>query len=114
MLILTRRVGESIVIDGRVLVTVVVIGADFVDLSIADRCERSTRIVTLADRKPSEIAGGVRGTFVCIADSNEEVRLGFDIPPGVTVEREEFLDELVAWQELRDEAMWSFDPSNLA
>jgi Global regulator protein family len=93
MLVLSRRPGESVVIDRRTVATVAVVGRDFVDLCVTDIDHRLSRTLTLAAGGLTEIAHGVSATIAFIDHSRGRARLAFDIPPDIRFERAEFSTE---------------------
>jgi sRNA-binding carbon storage regulator CsrA len=87
MLVLSRNLGESIVIDNEVVVTVAVVGREFVELSISHSTGTVSDIVTVGNKEPMLVAHGVRARF--IRSEGEKVRLGFDGPSGCRIDRSE-------------------------
>lgn len=83
MLVVSREVGESLVVVGRMLLTVAVAGRHFVDLSLSDLCGRQLRVVTLPKSATVPVAHGIRGVFIEAVGSR--VRLGFEYPGGVSI-----------------------------
>ena len=87
MLVVSRAAGESLVVAGSMLLTVVVVGRDFVDLGLSDLYGRRLRVVTLSQGVLLPVALGVRGVF--IEPAGRRVRLGFECPPGISIRRRE-------------------------
>ncbi len=89
MLVLSRNVGEKIVINEDIVLTVAVIGVEFCDVEIRHSDGRKIGLVTLQiGADGSRTGNGVWG-HVLRAERQHKVRLGFECPPGVTVRRAE-------------------------
>ena len=88
MLVLSRSLGESVVIDGRTVATLAVIGSRSVDVALENLAGEHMGHVTLTTDGLEHVARGVRGLAVQITPAR--VRLGLEIPAGVNVERYEF------------------------
>lgn len=86
MLILSRRVGESIIVDGTIKATVAVIGADFVDLGLSEVGGARLRCVTLDTRELRPVIDGVTGIMIKKIEAGR-VRLGFEVRRGVSIGR---------------------------
>ncbi len=86
MLVLSRQLGQSIVLDNEVVVTVAVLGREFVELSLSDSTGKITGIVTVG-KEPALVAPEIRAHF--IRSEGEKVRLGFEGPPGCRIDRSE-------------------------
>jgi sRNA-binding carbon storage regulator CsrA len=87
MLVLSRRLGESVVIDDEAIATVAVIGREFVELSLTRLDGSLLGTSTIGLKKSSPVFAGVRG--VVARFENEKVRFGFDGPEGSRVDRGE-------------------------
>ena len=87
MLILSRKLGESVMIDNEVVVTVAVLAREFVELSLSNSEGTVSGIVTIGKKGLTLVAHGVRAVF--IQNEGEKVRLGFDGPPGCRIDRSE-------------------------
>ena len=86
MLILSRRIGESIIIDGTFTATVAVVGADFVDLGLCERDGTQLGCVTLNTRQRAHVVRGVSGIMIERMEQGR-VRLGFDAPKRISIKR---------------------------
>ena len=89
MLVLSRKLGEAIVIDNHVIATLAVLANDFVEFSLCDingTC--SSSILTVGKRELTPIVADVRVVFVR-KDANK-ARLGFKYPPEIQIDRREF------------------------
>ncbi|TWU13949.1 Carbon storage regulator [Symmachiella macrocystis] len=88
MLVLTREVGQKVMINGDIAATVSAIGRDFCDVNISHRDGRLISNVTLRiGMSRQELAHGVWGHLANVAPQ-KKVRLAFEVPNGVTVVRE--------------------------
>ncbi len=88
MLVLTRTVGQKVVINGDIAATVSVIGRDFCDVQVSHRDGRPIGDVTFrVGMSRQELAHGVWGHLANVAPQ-KKVRLAFEVPNGVTVVRE--------------------------
>lgn len=90
MLVLSRSVGESIIIDGTITATVAVIGADFVDIGLLEVGGARLRCVTLDTRKLRPVVDGVTGIMIERIEAGR-IRLGFEVRRGVSVRRSEIV-----------------------
>jgi sRNA-binding carbon storage regulator CsrA len=86
MLVLSRQIGESVIIDNEVVVTVAVLGREFVELSRSDSTGKTAGIVTVG-KEPAILARDVLVYF--IQSNGEKARLGFKGPPGCRIDRSE-------------------------
>jgi len=87
MLVLKRKVGEAIVIDRNIVATVVIIGDDFVELGLSNLSGGQLGTIVLLKTEYTHIAHGVYGIVVQLRPN---VRLGFECPKTITLERQEF------------------------
>jgi sRNA-binding carbon storage regulator CsrA len=85
MLILSRRLGESLVIDGQIVVRIAVIGANFVDIGLSQVDGIPIGVVTLVQNTSTPIAQGVRGVVIELRGGR--VRMGLEYPEGVAITR---------------------------
>src|SRR5437879_8012911 len=88
MLIVSRAIGEAVVIADRTVATVAVVGREFVALAIANGRGVPQGTVTLDACELSPVAHGVRALVVEMVNPSR-VRLGLEIPDGIQVERAE-------------------------
>jgi sRNA-binding carbon storage regulator CsrA len=88
MLVLSRKVGESIIIDSKFTATVAVVGADFVDLGLSEVGGTRLGYVTLNTHKLAQVIRGVRGIMVERIEEGR-VSLGFESPSEVWIGRSE-------------------------
>ena len=79
MLIVTRKLGESIVI-GDVAVTVAVLAANSVELSLARTDGMPVATVTVGESRFTDLVRGVQA--VVLAVDRDKVRLGLQSPTG--------------------------------
>jgi sRNA-binding carbon storage regulator CsrA len=86
VLVLSRGIGESVVFDNSVVATVAVVGADFVDLSLARIDGTRLGHATLDVQRLRPVVQGVAGVIVKRLDGNR-VRLGFEYDEGISVAR---------------------------
>jgi sRNA-binding carbon storage regulator CsrA len=88
MLVLSRKLGESVVLNDTVTATVAVIGRDFADLRL-DSIGSQTRlgIVSIGLREMTPVIRGISAVAAQI--QQDKVRLGFESEPGHRVERRE-------------------------
>ncbi|HUG90701.1 MAG TPA: hypothetical protein VML55_07710 [Planctomycetaceae bacterium] len=93
MLVLTRRPGECVVIDGRTVVTVAVVAREFIDLCVTDISKRARRVCTLSPGTLVEIANGVSATIAHVDPSLAKARIAFDFPRDVVLVRGEFFGD---------------------
>ena len=89
MLVLSRALGESIIVSDRFQATVAVIGTDYVDLGVIELNGDRRGVVTLNEHELRPIVGGVRG--ILIRHKQDGVRLGFEFEDGVTIQRAELI-----------------------
>ena len=87
MLLISREVGESLVLAESTVVTVAVVGDDFVDLGLSDLSGRRLGVVTLRKETKTLLVHGVQGIFIKAV--GQRVRLGFEYPPGISLRRPE-------------------------
>ena len=90
MLVLSRTLGQSVVIDGSTVATLAVIGHRFVALALEKLSGENLGYVTLTADGSAHVAHGVHGLAVQITPVR--VRLGFEGPAGINVERYEFFE----------------------
>ena len=64
MLVLSRRLGEGIVIDNHVIATLAVLANDFVEFSLSDIDGTYSSIVTVGKKELTSVVAGVRAVFV--------------------------------------------------
>jgi len=64
MPVLTRRLGESLVIDDEAIATVAVIGHDFIELSLTRLDGSVLGIATIGTKEWASVFAGVRGVVV--------------------------------------------------
>ena len=88
MLVLSRKLGEGIVIDNHVIATLAVLANDFVEFSLSDIDGTYSSIVTVGKNKLTSVVAGVRAVFV--RKEGEKARLGFEHPPEIRIDRREF------------------------
>ena len=89
MLLLSRQLGEAIVIDNHVIATLAVLANDFVEFSLSDiNGANSSSIVTVGKKELTAIVAGVRAVFV--RKDAHKARLGFEYPPEIRIDRREF------------------------
>ncbi len=86
MFVLSRRIGESVVLDNAVVATIAVVGADFVDLSLAKIDGTRIGNATLDVQQLRPVVQGVAGVMVKRLEANK-VRLGFELEEGIAVAR---------------------------
>jgi sRNA-binding carbon storage regulator CsrA len=84
--VLSRRIGESVVFDNAVVATVAVVGAEFVDLSLAKIDGTRLGRVTLDVQQLRPVVQGVAGVMVKRLSENS-IRLGFEVDESMTVAR---------------------------
>jgi sRNA-binding carbon storage regulator CsrA len=91
MLVLSRRIGDSIVIDDLIRATVITIGDEFVDLGLAqlDCTELGHISLDIYGMRP--VVHGVNGIMIERMADNR-VRLGLEYSEGVTIARSEYAD----------------------
>jgi len=87
MLVLSRKLGNGVVIDNRFVVTVAVLAHEFVELSLSDPNGTVAGTVTLGKTGLTPIMDRVRAVF--IRTEGDKARLGFDGPPGCRIDRSE-------------------------
>jgi len=78
MLVLSREVGQSFIINESVVFTVAVIGADFVDLLQTGAEGRKRGVITLTKGNRQQIMQGV--TALLIHEQADRARFGFEYP----------------------------------
>jgi hypothetical protein len=88
MLVLSRRLGESVVIDDEAIATVAVIGRDFIELSLTRLDGSVLGIATIGTKDLTPVYAGVRG--VVVRTETDRARLGFEGHPGSRIDRREF------------------------
>lgn len=86
MLVLSRKLGESVIFDSAIVATVAVIAPEFVELSLTNISGDTLGSVTLGKDHLSHIAHGVRA--ILIKTDLSKIRLGFEYPIGVVVTRQ--------------------------
>jgi sRNA-binding carbon storage regulator CsrA len=97
LLIVSREIGQSLVIAEHVLLTVAVLGQDFVDLGLTDLSGRPLGVVTVAKGSSTNVIHGVRGTFIGMRGTRAQ--LGFEHPANVNITRLEFFANNDSWNE---------------
>ncbi|MBT6153071.1 MAG: hypothetical protein HOL01_10975 [Planctomycetaceae bacterium] len=91
MLVLSRALGESFLINGDVMGTVTGLMVDSVELSLAGVEGRPPQFVVLHKGNPGVLLEhGVEATFVTIRGNR--ARIAFKIPNGVSFDRIEHVD----------------------
>ena len=85
MLVLSRRVHESIIVNEVIVVTVAAIPRAAVELSLATIEGGELSRLHLSKNESAIIGSGVRVTLV--EATTEKVRLGIELPPGVSISR---------------------------
>ena len=90
MLVLSRYIGESIRINDDLLVTVAVVGRDFVELAVSSADHSNPKIVTLGVGQKVDIAEQINVVLVMIKDG--KVRLGINAPRETQFERSPIID----------------------
>ncbi len=93
MPLLTREIGQSVVFDESIALTVAVVGSDFVDIQISE-FEGRKRLVTLVPQERVQIT--VDLLIVFISRQGDKVWLGFDFPKQTQVRRT--VDDESPWQ----------------
>jgi sRNA-binding carbon storage regulator CsrA len=88
MLVLSRRLGECIVIDDDLVVTVGFLGEDHVELSVTRLDGSFLRSVVAQQNESVTIVDGLE--IVAVAIKEDRVRLGIQTPPDTRVERRTF------------------------
>jgi sRNA-binding carbon storage regulator CsrA len=86
MLVLSRRIGESVIFDDAVTATVAVVGANFVDLSVATIGGAHLGRATLELQQHRPVVQGVIGVMVKRL-AEDRVCLGFEVGEGISVAR---------------------------
>ncbi|HUG18843.1 MAG TPA: hypothetical protein VMM56_07675 [Planctomycetaceae bacterium] len=89
MLVLSREIGQSIVIED-VLLTLLRIDEEYVEFSLTKLTGGKPKIVTLPHREQIEICYEVQVALIQIKGSR--ARFGFEYPPEVEITRHEFLE----------------------
>lgn len=87
MLVLSRKIGESVVIDDLIVLTVAIIGEGFIDLGMAEVGGAQLGTISLDHHGLRPIVDGVKGVMVRI--EGDRVRIGFDYREGVSIVRPE-------------------------
>jgi sRNA-binding carbon storage regulator CsrA len=88
MLVLSRKLGESVVLDDKVAATVAVVGRDFVDLCLTKvGCGSQLGIESIRLREMTPVIPGI--SAVAARVQADKVRLGFETEAGHRVERRE-------------------------
>jgi hypothetical protein len=83
--VLSRRIGESVVIGNSIVATVAVVGTDFVDLSLV-RIDGTRLGKATLDRQLRPVVPGVAGVIVKRLEGNR-VSLGFELEDGIPIVR---------------------------
>ena len=91
VLVLSRELGDAIVIDDNIVATVAVIGREFVDLTMSTVSGRTLETISLSKNRSTYIARGVYEIF--IKHLEQKVRLGFENPEDLHIARFEFWNE---------------------
>jgi len=88
MLVLSRDVGQKVVINGDIAATVSEIGRDFCNMQVSHRDGRLIGVVILrSGMSQQELAHGVWGHLAQVTPQGK-VRIGLEGPKGITVVRE--------------------------
>ena len=85
MFILTRKIGESLVVNHKITITVAIVGDNYADVGFFEHGLCTGR-ATLGTTQKSSLPAGLRGIMIR-RTGRDSVQLGIDIPDGVTVER---------------------------
>lgn len=85
MFVLSRRIGESVIIGNAVTATVAVVGAEFADLHLADVDGAHIGRVTIDVKHLRQIVNGVSGVMIKRLD--DRVWLGLEIEKGIEIAR---------------------------
>lgn len=85
MFVLSRYLGEGIRINERLMLTLAVIGTEFVDLALSTGDEIKPKIVSLGVGKTANITPEIRVRLVMIKEG--KARPGFDGPRSTRYER---------------------------
>lgn len=88
MLVLSRRTGESLIIDDLLRLTVAVVGRDFVDLALQDIDGMAVGRITLSIDQLRPVVPGVEGLMIPTLDK-DRVRLGPECREGIAIVRSE-------------------------
>lgn len=89
MLVLSRRVGESVVIGDELIVTITFIGSEAVELTLTGRDNSFLKSSVLGLNDRLLINDEIQ--VVLIRLQRERARLGIETPPGTSVARRENL-----------------------
>lgn len=87
MLVLSRRVGEAIVIDRQIDMTLLLIAPEFAEFSIGDRRTSSVHTITVDKIDKALIQRDVFAILVNV--ENDKVRIGLEYPLHICIERKE-------------------------
>ena len=93
MFILTRRVGQAVLISNRVLLTLSEVGAVDVELAMVDHTQGQAFSIRLGLGESTEIGSNVRIALTNILPG-PQANLGFEGPAGTTFHRKEVLDSM--------------------
>lgn len=88
MLVLSRQVGESIVIGDSIVITLAVAGSAFAEFSVVDSNTAARKVVTVDAQHRVSIADEVTVVFVGPKKPNG-VRMGIERPQHIEVQRVE-------------------------
>ncbi len=94
MLVLFRKVGESILIED-VRFTVVRVSGEYAEVALAKVSGGAKRVLTLTKNQWIEICYNVKVTLISIAGSEgngDKTRFAFEYPEGVSIVRGEVSD----------------------
>jgi sRNA-binding carbon storage regulator CsrA len=87
MLVLSRKVSESVVVDLEFFVTVTFLGDPAVEYSLSTLNRKHITTLTVRRNESITLGAGVRATVIRFEE--DRVRLGFEIPPECRVDRAE-------------------------
>lgn len=90
MLVLSREIGESLVIED-VALTLVTVGGRYAEVSLVKLAGGKTIVVALPYGEYVDICYDAR--VVLIRAEGTKARLGFEAPEGVLIRRRELIDE---------------------
>lgn len=93
MLVLSRGIGQAVVIDRRIEVTVLVIAPKYIEVSVAELGGAVIETLTLDEECRTPVTEDVRISF--IRAGNAKCRIGLEYPKHVLIERKEFMDDQI-------------------
>jgi sRNA-binding carbon storage regulator CsrA len=88
MLVLSRRLGESLVINDQLVLTVALLTDDYVELSLINVGGTFLGSFTARTNQPIRVTDDIQ--IVAVRIEGERVRLGIEGTPGSTFHRGEF------------------------